>query len=288
MSDHLHQEWDDQQRKAREAVGSLGRVPADPDFRAGLRDRFVARVMEDGDQAGRQPRPADQPDTGTGTKPLGRPFAWGRVLVPLAAAAVLAVVLIGMNPLPGPRVLQVAGEGVVQVDGRDFSAEDEAGIAEALQPGSRVTLEGDVSLDLVYPGTLAMRLEAGSEFLLPRRPGRWFARQVEAELPLGEVSIRTGPELAGGRLNVTTPEGEILITGTLVSVYRNPELICVCLFEGSASVSTAEADLGAIPPRKRWVVFNDGRQPALLDIEPGHEAHMLDFDRRWRDTLGVE
>jgi hypothetical protein len=53
----------------------------------------------------------------------------------------------------------------------------------------------------------------------------------------------------------------------------------VCLFEGSAYITTDTADLGAVPPGKRWVLFSDGSEPQLLDIVPGHQDHMLGLDR---------
>jgi hypothetical protein len=284
VSDHRHNERDEQQRRAQEAVGSLGRVPADPDFRARLREQFVAGALDEG-QA--DPSRLEKPAAGvtkTGPALWRRPAAWA----PLAAAAVLAFILVGFNPLPGPQLLDLAGSGPVLIDGREFAASDRPGIEQALQGGSTVVLGPEVTLDLLYPGTMAMRLEAGTELSLPERPGRWFGRQVQADLPLGEVSIRTGPELTGGAILVSTPEGVTTVTGTLISVFRNTEVTCVCLFEGSASVATADAELGTLPPRQRWVVFSDGREPALMAIEPGHEAHMLDFDAKWRHVLGLD
>jgi len=206
----------------------------------------------------------------------------------LSAAAVLALAVVGLNRLPGPDLLAVEGAGSVEVDGQIFNTSDAGGIDAALRPGSHIILGGQAMLDVLYAGSLAMRLEPGTDLVLPGRPGRWFNRRPEAELTLGEVSVRTGHDLAGGALTVSTPEGRVTISGTLVSIFRNNDLTCVCLFEGEASVTTPERDLGAIPLLMRWVVFNDGREPALLDIEPGHRDHMLAFDERLKDALATE
>ena len=194
----------------------------------------------------------------------------------------------GLNPLPGPQILGLEGAGRVLVDGREFSAADRAGLDQALRAGSRVELGPEVTLDLIYPGSMAMRLEAGTEMTLPGRPGRWFHRSVEADLPLGELSLRTGPRLKGGQVLVSTPEGLTTVRGTLISVFRNPDVTCVCLFEGSASVAVGGQDLGRLDPQKRWVMFSDGSEPALMAIEPGHRDHMLSFDEKWRHELGLE
>jgi hypothetical protein len=94
----------------------------------------------------------------------------------------------------------------------------------------------------------------------------------------GEISVRTGPALAGGQLMVKTPEAETVIHGTLVSVVSNGELSCICLFEGHADVSSDGRELGELPPGKRWVIFRDGHEPELMDIAPPHLEHMKTFD----------
>jgi hypothetical protein len=86
-------------------------------------------------------------------------------------------------------------------------------------------------------------------------------------------------------VDVTTPDGSITISGTLVNVYSNGELSCFCLFEGHASVRCASGDLGDIPALKRWVVFKDGRAPELLDIAPPHLEHMQGMDEECCENL---
>ena len=279
MSERDFENLDQQQRAAREAVRGLVRPAADPDFRARLKDQFVAgRIPEtelsrDDDQDAVLAGPARRPQ---GWRRSG--LGWGG----LAAAAVLAVAMIFGNRLPGPELLDATGTGIVTIDGRELSATDPGALGEALRPGTRIQVGQDSSVDVLYPGSFAMRLGAGTDLELPARPGRWYGRSVEAPLTYGEVSVRTGPDLAGGDLTIRTAEGRTIIHGTLVSVMRNDDVTCICLYEGSADVRTDDQDLGAVPRGMRWVLFRDGSAPQLLEIVPAHRDHMLGLD----DALG--
>lgn len=265
MSDFERQERDIAQRGAQDAVRSLGVPAAEADFRCRLQAQFVSGEI------------ATESGPGSGVVPPGRSRFLGG-LVAFAVAAALALAVVGLNPLPGPRVMGINGSGVVEIDGQAFSTEDAGLIAAALRPGSRIATLGDASVDLIYGGTLGVRVEPHTSAVLPRAAGRWFGRDVRSQLDAGELAIRTGPAFAGGACVVRTPQGDTTITGTLVSVYTNDELTCVCLIEGNASVATGGQDLGTIPDRKRWVVFSDDREPVLLDIEAIHEAHLESFD----------
>ena len=130
-----------------------------------------------------------------------------------------------------------------------------------------------------------MRFTQGTDIVLPGRPGRWFRRAVESPMYYGDISVRTGPDLAGGRLTVVTDEARTAIHGTLVSIVRNDAVTCVCLFEGLAVITTPETELGAVPPGKRWVMFRDGSEPQLLDIVPAHQEHMEGLDEALGDIL---
>lgn len=271
MSDRNFDNLDEQQTLARDAMRSLPRPVADADYRARLKAQFVVGEVPEGELSGVQtpaaPHGSETPSRGW--------LPWAI----LTTAAALIAVLITMNPLPGPQLLAVAGGATVTVDGHEV-ADD--GLDTALQPGSHVVVGGDGPLDILYPGSFALRLGPGTDVILPERPGRWFKRDVIAPMDRGELSVRTGPDLAGGSLTVQTPEGRALIHGTLVSVFRNDDLTCVCLFEGTADILTAETDLGGLPVGKRWVLFSDGSEPQLLDIVPAHLEHMQGLDA----TLG--
>lgn len=262
MNDRHDTELTPRQRAAQEAVRGLARPTADPDFRRRLKADFVAGAIA----------PAARPAAG-GAKVL-------RLVVPaLAAAAMIAVAVIGLGSRPGPELAGLDGDGRVVIDGAVMADAD--ALAASLRPGARVELQGDVTLEVLYPGTLAWRLAPGTVFTLPDAPGRFLPRRLRAELEFGEVSVRTGPDFAGNALVVGTGEGDAVITGTLVDVFRNEAVTCICLIEGSCRVVSDGRDLGALDPGMRWVLHRDGADPDLLDIAPPHREHMeaLECDR---------
>ena len=273
MSEHERDNLDPQQRRAQDAVRGLGVPDADPAFRARLKEQFVSGAV-----------PARESPLATRAPSRIPWFSWGA----LAAAAVLAWAALGLNSLPGPELLAMRGPGAVVVDGRRADATHPAAVGKMLRPGAHVVLEGEASLDILYPGSLAMRLSPGTDLVLPERPGRWFRRTVAAELAMGEISVRTGPDLAGGELDVVTPAGTAAIGGTLINVFHNDELSCFCLHDGTARVLVDGVDLGAIADLQRRVVFMDGREPLLDAAAPPHLEHMAGLDRDHPDVFSRE
>ncbi len=269
MSDRNFNDLDEQQRLAKDAVGSLPRPEANADFRALLKERFVAGDLDDGELSETRATTTGA-DSRLGSVWLG----WSA----LAAAAVVTFALLGFNRLPGPELVGTNGVGSVVINGREVTIDRTGVINGLLHVGTRVQVGEGASLDLIYPGTLAMRLAAGTDMVLPERPGRWFRRTVEANLAAGDLSLRTGPDLAGGGIIVRTDEGQAMVHGTLISIVRNDDVTCICLCEGHAGVEATDGDLAELPAGKRWVLFRDGREPSFMDIEPTHLAHMLAMD----------
>jgi FecR protein len=269
MSDRHDNNLNEQQRLAQDALRSLPRPTADAEFRARLKSQFMAGAIEE--------TPLSDSNAEAGTRRLYR-----LSISCIAAAAILTAVMLGFNSLPGPDVLATNSIGTVTIDGREIPAENTAVIGEALIESAHVQVGEGASLDIVYPGSFALRLGPGTDVVLPNRPGRWFNRSVEAQMDFGEISVRTGPDLSGGNLVIRTEEGRAVIHGTLVSVLRNDAVTCVCLFEGSTDILTEKAELGAIPLGMRWVLFRDGSEPQLMEIVPAHRDHMLGLDA----TLG--
>lgn len=285
--DEHHEQLDEQQRLAQEAVRSLPRPEADADFRARLKQQFVAGEIPEtplSDIEAPAPEPAPPSGIRPETQRLGRLWlGW----TAMAAAAVLAAAVLGFNRLPGPRLVATNGVGTVTVAGRDYEATDTAALDAALRSGARIQVGEGGQVDIVYPGSFVLRAAEGTDVILPDRPGRWFRRTVEAPMEFGEVSVRTGPDLAGGALVVRTDEGRAVIHGTLISVMRNEMATCVCLFEGTAEMLSNGHLLGDIPPGQRWVILRDGSEPQLMDIEAAHEQHMLDMDRDCSNVFDV-
>jgi ferric-dicitrate binding protein FerR (iron transport regulator) len=255
--------------RARGAIRSLPQVAAESGFRERLRANFVA-----GSLAG----------AGAGAPVAGRRAArpWFRLgfLVPAAAAAGLVIVL-SLSRGPVLEVADVTGVGVVTVDGRPYETTDRAGLARALRAGARVELSEGVELDLVQPGTVVYQLSSAT-MTIPRTPARWLAKALECRLEMGEIRILTGPEFRSSQVLVTTPEGMILVTGTLVSVFRDEAVTCVCVHEGTARVGIDTDDLEPIQAGKRKVMYADRRPPIITEIAPPHDEHLIEFRAKYR------
>jgi ferric-dicitrate binding protein FerR (iron transport regulator) len=276
MSDR-NNNLDERQRLAQDAVQSLPRPEAVADFRARLKAGFVAGDIPESDLS--EPKVVELPEHRT------RRGAWVGLAGGLAAAAVVAFILLGLAQLPGPELVATQGTGRVTIDGQDFAANDLGSLAEALEARSHILIGEGVTLDIVYPGSFAMRFTQGTDIVLPERPGRWFRRSVESPMYYGDISVRTGPDMAGGRIIVITDEARTEIHGTMVSIVRNEAVTCICLLDGLAEIITPLTELGPVPPGKRWVVFRDGSEPQLMDIMPPHQEHMEGLDESLGDIL---
>jgi hypothetical protein len=274
MDDRERQEMTPAQRRARDAVRRLGRPAADAAFRERLRRDFISGAIGGAADRDAQRRAA-------------RARAWWRGLrwswaAPLTAAAALLIVLWSANQGPAPQLLATNGVGMVRIDGRAIPAAESDRLAAALRGGAAVALEDGARLDLLYPGSMIWELTDGTQMTLPDPPGRWFGRGTAAAVGIGEAHVLTGPAFPGSRLTIRTDEGLVELTGTLVSVFRDSLVTCVCVQEGTARIGISEQDLEAIPAGRRKVMFRDGRPPMVTAIAPPHRDHLIEFEARVR------
>ncbi|MFT5234181.1 MAG: ferric-dicitrate binding protein FerR (iron transport regulator), partial [Candidatus Krumholzibacteriia bacterium] len=95
----------------------------------------------------------------------------------------------------------------------------------------------------------------------------------------GEFRIKTGPDFAGRQITMTTSEGQVEIIGTTIAVFKNDDVTCVCVLEGTASIGKDDEHMDPVPAGMRKVMFADGRDPVIIPIEPAHEASLIDFEK---------
>jgi ferric-dicitrate binding protein FerR (iron transport regulator) len=271
MSDRQKDSLTPDEKRARDAVRSMPRVTADPGFKVRLKTSFVSGQIDPESERRRQTRAP--------RRWLSRPGIWA----PVGVAAALAIVLV-MNRGPSLELADVTGVGTVTVDGRAFETTDRAGLERWIKPGSRIALSEGVEIDVVYRETIVYQF-AAAEATVPRAPARWFGKTAECRLDNGEVRLLTGPGFQGARLEVTTPEGIIHVTGSLVSVFRDESGTCVCIHAGTASVGIDTDDLESIPTGKRKVMFADGKDPIITDIAPPHKEHLIEFETKYRSGI---
>ncbi len=274
--------------RAREAVRALPSVQADPAFRERLKADFVAgRLAPSGEEAGGEAAGSESARAEAARRRRTarlRAWLWPRLLAPVAAVAVAVVAFVFGNRGPALELVGVTGEGVVLVDGRSYDASDRAGLAAAARPGSRIEVPEGASLALGLPGKMVVELAAATG-TVPSAPGRWLGRSSGCGLEGGEIRVLTGAGFQGERFEVSTPDGMIRVTGTLVSAVRDESGTCVCVREGTALVGRSEEDLRPIPAGKRLVLHADRSDPLFTDIAPPHEAHLLDFEDRYGDFV---
>jgi ferric-dicitrate binding protein FerR (iron transport regulator) len=139
------------------------------------------------------------------------------------------------------------------------------------------------SLDLLLDDRLLLALDEGADVTVPVPPEHGAGIPLVSEVHHGELRIKTGPGFPGTELHILTSEGRTEIVGTVVSVYKGEDFTCVCVLEGTASIGADEARLEKIPQGMRKVMFGDGRPPLVTEIEPQHEAGLLEFEDRYRD-----
>jgi len=253
------------EQAARDAVRGLAPPRAEATFRARLRREFTTGQFG--------PRRAV----------VSRPW-WSRpqLLAPVAAALV-AMTAVSLNRGPDWQLIAANGEGQVSVDGAVFSPRD-AALGERLRRGGHVRVDGAITLDLVAPGVAAVALAPGAELELSSAPGRWWARDMRADVANGDTYFTTGRAFHGAHLDVSTPEVSVRAVGTAFAVLRENQSTCVCVMEGRVRVGeagTAYASAVEVPAGMRRIVHADRTsetQPILDDSV--HRLH------RQRDVAG--
>ncbi len=252
-----------EETRVRTALQALPSANADPAFQARLRAQFTADAFDSriGSVISMSP-----PEGGS----------WVGTLLAVAACLVLAVFTFDSGPTW--QITRVQGQGAAMVGDRMVPL-DAAALSAALARGGRLRLPSDGSVELVAAGCLAMSLEAGSDVVIPRSPGRWFARTVRAEVLEGEAFMTTGRGFHGAHLTVVTDEATVEVVGTTFAVLRHPEGTCVCVMEGLVSVAAVgEAPVEVGAGLRRFCFPRGTSRPSesapILDYSE-HELHEL-------------
>jgi len=265
------------QERARAQVRHWAPPPADPDFRARLKQAFVAGEIE----ALAPARPATVHPLPAPRFRL-RPVHWA---VAFAAAAAVAVVIGVANRGADWRVLGVTGEGLAVIDGRPVPLNHADQIAAMTRPGARVRLPDGATLELASAGQVAVEMTSGADVVVPAVPGRWFGRTVHSEVQGGELRITTGPRFHGAHLVLSTPSATVEVTGTTLAVICEAEGTCVCVLEGRVMVGPRAGDMLAVEHLHRRFVYNDDRAPVYDDIRPGEIGTLSEFREARRQIM---
>ena len=259
------------EERVQSAVRSLPHVEADPAFRNRLRREFSTGQFEK-----RRVRAPEPKVTGWFTLP------WA-----MAATAVLLVIGFAfLNRGPDWRIMSASGTGNVVVNGKTLAISDRAALGQAVRRGGTVSVPSGSELTLLSEGTLLVQAAPGTDMRLPTPAGRWMGKNMHAAVTKGEARLMTGPRFPGRTMNIDTPAGNTVITGTLVSVVTDGAFTCVCVSEGTASVGKSPSSMEFVPAGMRKVMFSDKRPAVMLPIEPEHAEGLATLLREHGQDVG--
>jgi ferric-dicitrate binding protein FerR (iron transport regulator) len=256
--------------RLQEAIRGLGEVRAEDSFHERLRREFIAGDIATvpGDASRDNIVPLDR---GTNRRGL-----WVAAIPVLAA--ILAFVFLTSGD-PAWTLKSVTGTGTIQVDGQSVEATDAEGLADLVQPGARFVVPATAELELILGEVMVFGIIRDSDVTIPGGPEADFHSHT-ATVAHGELLVKTGPAFSGEQLLILTSEGRIELTGTTIAVNKGDGFTCVCVLEGTARIGKDIADLEEVVAGYRKVMFADGSPSIIVDIEPGHEKDLTDFEAR--------
>jgi ferric-dicitrate binding protein FerR (iron transport regulator) len=263
-----------EEERGRRALETLESPPADPRFRAALKRAFVAGEIAPAREFVERPAPSRT-----------RMPSWWRppVLTWAAPAFTMAALAIGMviaDRGPQWEVMVASGTGIVIVDDHPVSMNHGDELRRRVHAGARVRVPEDGSLELMSRGNLGLHLEPGADVTIPAVPGRWFARAVEGQIRSGVMRITSLDHFHGARLTILSPEARVQVTGTTLSVIREPQGTCICVLEGTVQVGPRDGAMVSVPHGERRFIFNDGRAPESAEMRPTEVAPLGDFHEK--------
>jgi len=273
--------------RLQKSVRGLGEVRANDAFAEKLRQQFVSGEIEIATETTDPTDPTKTTETTESPKVVElpvRPRRSRRYLVALPAiAALLAIVFLGGGD-PVWKLEDVRGTGTVTINGQTAAAADHAAVAKMIAPEARISVPEGVQLDVVLDGVLVVGIAGPADFTLPANPED-EPYLYQATIHDGEFRIKTGPKFLGREVLLLTSEGRVEITGTTVAVFKDVDVTCVCILEGSAMIGKDRDHLDRISAGMRKVMFADGREPLIIPIEPGHKDGLLEFEGYNDDTF---
>lgn len=284
MSERENMDLTPEEERIRESLRGLGEVRADEAFRARLRAQFVSGGLA-ADSGTESPTAADPAAPAPAPRVVALPARrrrWPLILVPAIAAALTVIFLGGGDPTW--QLQDVQGTGSITINGQSADAGDRAAIAALVVPLARISVPEGVQIDLVLDGVMVVGVAGPADFTLPDAP-KDKDPVYAATVHEGDFRIKTGPEFPGCEALLLTTEGRVEITGTTVAVFKNADVTCVCVLEGTAQIGRDDTHLDPVSGGMRKVMFADGRDPMIMPIEPDHARALQEFEDRNAGTF---
>jgi len=213
------------------ALELVQRPSARPEFRAALRERFLAGAAEGGSH--------ERPPSDVAVRRVARAPRRSRlVLLAGALAAAAAIVLTVFLSRPRPAVWTVldgTSATSVVVDGRPIDAANRVALAAALVSAREVEVRGG-----------ALRLRVRDEALMELADGtRLSQMQINAAGPYhlrtdhGSLAVATTPAFGQRGMRILTEDFAVSVTGTRFAVDVDSHGSCLCCLSGTLDCTPA-------------------------------------------------
>lgn len=231
----------------------------------------------------------------SGPNEPGRPLpAWFdlRLIAPAIAACVVLFVLGALRLNRGPDWILVgrSGSGTATLAELPIPAANPGPVR--LDPGHPMVVDGDLSLDLVCPRTVALQVGPGSRLSVPTSPGRWVARAVGIRATQGTLRFTTGPDFPGRLLVVTTPHGDLVVSGTpdavngaTLALEITPDSTAVSVLHGTVGFMPISGTAPDLPPGTRTTYFGPGPEPVGGALPARSRGELEGFREAWVGRL---
>ena len=241
------------EREAQKAVRALREVPADPDFRQRLRADFVRGSLRS---------PWARESSSAWGRLRERLLAGGAIPLSVAGLAVAMILLVvwSRSSVPHWELQGASGEGTLWIDGRAISSSQLAARAPRLQGGTILRTDGQLQIEIVARGKLAMQAAPGATFYVPGPSwtghGAWRGAVQD-----GEVRCVTGPDFSGRSLLIDGTSAAVEVTGTTLAIIAGRDSTCVCVFEGTVRQIDRNGRGEPVAAGMRRTVYSDRRKP---------------------------
>ena len=274
MNDAPDETLGEPERRASQSVRELPGTIADPEFRARLAADFASGRIE------AAPRRAAVIRLPWHRREMTR---WA---VAAAAAAALVVGALAANQGPQWRVVSRHGAGLASVDGREVALSDGASLDRMIRAGVQLAMPDDGDLALQAGDQMMLTVDPGSVVTLPGTAGRWFGRRLAGRVDAGVMRVSTGVSFHGAALALSTPEAQVLVTGTTFAVICEPAGTCVCVLEGMVQVGPLGAAMAGIPGGMRGYVYASRAPMVRATMRPDEYEKLGALRARREERMG--
>lgn len=177
-----------------------------------------------------------------------RPMAWGAVASAAAAVVlVLSLPRLGSEPTSPTSVAAAAPGTVLWIEGASRSAAATLREGDPVELGSQLEVE-DGQLALALAPALAVQIGAHSSL----RVDSLGPDSYRIFLQRGRVHVDVVPGRIPGGVSVSTPLGDVAVTGTIFEVEVDAQILRVQVARGSVAVSPKERSQLAVLAGYGW------------------------------------